>query len=272
MHNFNDFDTIRSLGTLCWDSSDLSQKRFKEVTVEDVLKGLRHEKTLPSRIVQPTTRLPVTFGQLAPQKVLNMFPVDNGAIVPLYVAKQRGVDLESVDFLLGGSVLNVFANKEVERQGDGADLKYLVQKCRHLHLMLIAGYTVLFSAEVDAVDDAGVPVEIKSGNPRWFGMKVMFQMLSSSARTLVMADRRGPQLQRIQRKTFEDMVGEHPMTRLRDANNAIVEALIELKHSPIVTDEDPVEVDFERGQMVLKPCHRADLLPSAEVVKELLAD
>jgi hypothetical protein len=41
-----------------------------------------------------------------------------------------------------------------------------------MQLMRIGAFNVLFSADVDAVDAAGRVVEIKSGNPRYFGSKV----------------------------------------------------------------------------------------------------
>jgi hypothetical protein len=59
--------------------------------------------------------------------------------------------------------------------------------CRHLHIMQIGQYKVLISAEVDARDDNGLPVEIKTGNPDFFYQKVMWQMVSSGSRTLIQA-------------------------------------------------------------------------------------
>jgi hypothetical protein len=41
-----------------------------------------------------------------------------------------------------------------------------------MQLMRIGTFNVLFAADVDAVDAAGRVVEIKSGNPRFFGSKV----------------------------------------------------------------------------------------------------
>jgi hypothetical protein len=42
----------------------------------------------------------------------------------------------------------------------------------NMQLMRIGPFNVLFAADVDAVDAAGRVVEIKSGNPRYFGSKV----------------------------------------------------------------------------------------------------
>ena len=41
-----------------------------------------------------------------------------------------------------------------------------------MQLMRVGEFNVLFAADVDAVDAAGRVVEIKTGNPRFFGSKV----------------------------------------------------------------------------------------------------
>ena len=48
--------------------------------------------------------------------------------------------------------------------------------------MRIGDFKVLVDTEVDAIDDLNQPVEIKSGNPKYFGTKLMFQMISSGSR------------------------------------------------------------------------------------------
>ena len=54
---------------------------------------------------------PLEFLNLSPNK----FPPTSSApmIVPLYVAAKRGLDLSSIDFLLGGSALNTLAQREL---------------------------------------------------------------------------------------------------------------------------------------------------------------
>ena len=51
-----------------------------------------------------------------------------------------------------------------------------------LQTMKIGQFTALVDTEIDAIDEGGSLVEIKSGNPRYFGTKLMFQMMSSRSR------------------------------------------------------------------------------------------
>ena len=48
----------------------------------------------------------------------------------------------------------------------------------HMHLVKVGKHKVLFHAEADALTLDGDPVEIKVSNPRYWGTKVMFQMIS----------------------------------------------------------------------------------------------
>jgi len=59
-----------------------------------------------------------------------------------------------------------------------------LEKYEKLHVMQVGPFRVLFSAECDAVvEEAGnlAAVEMKTGNPRFFGTKVMFQMMASKS-------------------------------------------------------------------------------------------
>jgi hypothetical protein len=313
--NFGIIEPIRYLGIFCWDPTGLRHKKFRDVTAQDVLRGLRQQDSQPYQLVPLNSiDLPLELPRLPPQVVDNVFPHDSGFVVPLYVARERGVDLGSVDFILGGSALNVLANKQIERQGD-TDLKYLVQKCpstgiivlakskmystdyaatgfqferlltgrplddepdlRHfesLQLIRVAGYTVLFAAEVDAVDSSGTPVELRSSRSsyRYRVMKNMFQMLSSGSETLIQAARNGPVLEDLVASSFDDLVWGQSASYLASAGSNIAEALRMLKRSDISVDV-PTELGFQRGTMVLQPCPVADLLPSASVVRELFS-
>ena len=176
---------------------------------------------------------------IPPQWLDHRFPVDQGYLVPLYVAVQhRGVKLEDIDFVFGGSTLEILATKKITLQGPRDDLLYLVQKLpypsgagtasagaagkkqkvpifmskssayrqnyaevgfqferlvtgqpmdgRHspnlvesMRLMKIGGFTILFSAEVEAVDpETETVVEVKAGKASKFGSKVRSWMRS----------------------------------------------------------------------------------------------
>ena len=60
-------------------------------------------------------------------------------------------------------------------QGDGTTY-------HRIQIMRIGDFKVLVDTEVDAIDDLNQPVEIKQGNPKYFGTKLMFQMISSGSR------------------------------------------------------------------------------------------
>ncbi|CAE7211404.1 unnamed protein product [Symbiodinium necroappetens] len=147
-------------------------------------------------------------------------------MVPLYLAWQRRGSLEGIDFLLGGQLSGSPGTQAIEAgtkyltqrcpgtdvillskhkqyvqnyadigfqferlmTGRGISDKHDLMKTESLRIMHVAGFTVLFSADVDAVDECGCAVEMKTGNPKYFGTKVMFQMISSGARTLLSAD------------------------------------------------------------------------------------
>ena len=56
--------------------------------------------------------------------------------------------------------------------GGRIDGRHGHMKHESMQLMRIGPFNVLFAADVDAVDAAGRVVEIKTGNPRFFGSKV----------------------------------------------------------------------------------------------------
>ncbi|CAE8659377.1 unnamed protein product [Polarella glacialis] len=259
------FESVTDLGIYCWNPAGIPTRRsFQDVTVEDVLKGVRDPGgAFPDKIVSiDSVKLPMSFVDLIPQHVENVFPYDAGYIVPLFKAVQRGLKLEDIDFLLGGSSLNVLAQKEPIEN----DTKYITQKC--------PGTDVLFSADVDAVDDAGEAVEMKTGNPRFFGMKVMFQMMSSQSKTLIQGQKdtrcRPPSITSIRKRSLQDMMSEHGVEALARAQNNILEGLTELKNSPMLARYGVAEVDFSRGQMMLQPSDTAGVLPTEAVCTQLL--
>eukprot|EP00804_Cyclotella_cryptica_P003271 CCRYP_010509-RA/>CCRYP_010509-RA protein AED:0.04 eAED:0.04 QI:261/1/1/1/1/1/3/217/337 len=151
----------------------------------------------------------------------NKFPYSQSDIASLHVAVQRGLDLSKIDFCFGGSALEMLATKNdsdgpyiVSRiPGTGcitivrrkeytknlADVGFQFERyvtggsmvdsqetstVEHIHTMKVGSKTVLFCAEVDAIDSEGSVVEVKASNPRYWGTKVMFQMISSGSSKL----------------------------------------------------------------------------------------
>lgn len=320
--SFAAFEPIRQVGIFCWDPTGLQEKDFRDVTTVDILQGLHQQETQPDRLVPlNSVHPPMLFPNLPPQPASNRFPFEPGYFVPLYVAKARGVDLQSVDFILGGSALHMLANKDMADEH-----KYLIQRCpttniialsksniystnyadfgfvferlmtgralddkrdpRHfesLQLIKVAGYTVLFSSEIDAVDGSGVPVELRSCYkpaskrsphcPKVIHkkLKTLFQMLSSGSKTLVVGDRRGPSLEAVRTLSFDDVVALPPAGRLIEAERNIAEGLRMLKRrSSEISAAVPSELEFHQGLMILTPYPSGDLLPAVSVVEELL--
>ena len=334
------FTEIRDLGFFQWTPgpSDGNLKSHADVTVADVtsrlspllqrpaaataddiveqLANLRISDS-PPMINYTNVRFPQTLlRQLSSQLVVNKFPNDPGYIVPLYVAVSRGLSLADLDFVLGGSALDVLANRRAV-DSEGGSKKYLAQrvhntifvvkwseyttdyaepgfqferlliggrldgkhdgvKHEHLQVARIGGLNVLFSADADAVDQNLKCVEIKSGNPRYFGTKVMMQMLSSGAQTLIYANKRGPStVLGVEQRSLEQMINEHSQPVLKSLQDGVLQSLKELKADVTINEETSTEINFSsEGTLVCESGSLSKRLPSVlpkrEVVAELL--
>ena len=54
----------------------------------------------------------------------------------------------------------------------------------HLHTMRVGTKNLLFIAEVNVVAEANSPIEIEASDPANWGLKVLFQMISSGSSRL----------------------------------------------------------------------------------------
>jgi hypothetical protein len=217
-----------------------------------------------------------------------------------------------LDFVLGGSALDVLANRSAV-DSEGGSKKYLAQrlhntlfivkwseyttdysqpgfqferlltggrldgkhdgvKHEHLQVVRIGGLNVLFSADADAVDKNLKCVEIKSGNPQYFGTKVMMQMLSSGAQTLLHANKRGPTVLGVEKRSLEQMINEHSLSVLKSLQDGVLQSLKELKANVTINEDTSTEINFSTGgSLVCQPIkHLHSILPKREVVAELL--
>ena len=147
---FPKFTLIKKLGIFSWNPGPDCNSRLKpfaDVTARDVLSRLQREPVRAGgaagadgladdmqrmalgvgvpQVMHSSVRLPVNFKlDLPPQNFANRFPNDPGYIVPLHAALQRGVSLKDIDFVLGGSALDVLANRTFDPDGG---CSYLVQ-------------------------------------------------------------------------------------------------------------------------------------------------
>uniref|UniRef100_A0A7R9ZMZ6 Decapping nuclease n=1 Tax=Craspedostauros australis TaxID=1486917 RepID=A0A7R9ZMZ6_9STRA len=114
---FTIFEEIYELGFFGWQPGFMPG----DVTLDN-LKSAKHivecvdEDQMPPEIVETeklNANLPTRFLTLPPQEHANRFPYNKFDIASLYVAKaKRGVDLDTVDFMFGGSTLEFLANKK----------------------------------------------------------------------------------------------------------------------------------------------------------------
>eukprot|EP00927_Polykrikos_kofoidii_P046251 TRINITY_DN40467_c0_g1_i1.p1 TRINITY_DN40467_c0_g1~~TRINITY_DN40467_c0_g1_i1.p1 ORF type:complete len:360 (+),score=54.58 TRINITY_DN40467_c0_g1_i1:36-1115(+) len=339
-------EDAESLGIFGWDATKWSSEKYRDfdaVTAKDVLDRLKPEQQKPARICEPWLLRAMRLkdsSKLPPQIVQNWFPHDPGYIVPLYAAvKHKGLRLADIDFVIGGSILEMLAKAAVDNRvfqvGHGAvstedDKKLVCQRmprvpgnaetawgkggygvdgpifvCKSTHyeqnfadlgfqferyvtgqnpfgphkisnkmyslrLLKIGGFRILCCADVDARDFEGdETVEIKAGNPQYFGTKVMFQMLSNGAQKLVHANRRGLSLLNVVEWSFDDVVAEH-RHKLPELMDCVVENLNAIARSDEVTDRGVVEILFDScGDIEFAPCPSRQILPPAAVVRQL---
>ena len=133
---FPRFTSHANLGLYTWAPGPASNQRlkpFSQVTVVDItsridLADAKEDSGLDTMlnnlsIAQGPPPLnipkggPVDFrSNLPAQNYPNGFPNEPGYVVPLCVAVRRGMALDDIDFVLGGSGLEVLAHKRIERR------------------------------------------------------------------------------------------------------------------------------------------------------------
>jgi len=147
-----------------------------------------------------------------------------------------------------------------------------------MQVMDIDGYRVLFSAESDAVDESGFPVEIKTSNPRYWGTKVMFQMLSNGSVSLYTGTKKPRHMLSdvnvlpFQRVT-EMALGFDEVGTLEKNIVSGMEILLAAVESGQISEKNPFEINFDRaGNMELCAYDREPnvILPPKKVIQELL--
>jgi hypothetical protein len=215
---FTVFQYVSDLGFYKWTPRgsyrNLSETTADEF-IEAIDLHERPKQIVDAKAIQ--LQLPIEFATLVPDEHHNRYPYSQYEIASLYVAlKHRHVRKESIKFCFGGSTLEMLANQCIENDemylvtvvpGTGIILvsrhaDYIQNKnahgfqfervatggkctdpanvcsITHLQMINVAGHTVLFSAEADAVDANGDSVEIKARKIRYWGTKTMFRTCS----------------------------------------------------------------------------------------------
>ena len=266
----------------------------------DILKDLKK--------VKKTTRLPRSFLSLPPNEKDNLFPYGQIDVASMHVAAHhRGVDWTKIDFCFGGSTLEMLAQKSnkdpykavripgtkticvskskryTQNQADpGFQFERLMtgkgmsersdwKSTEHIHIMKVDEFNVLFMAEVDAMDEKR-PVEIKASNPRYWGTKVMFQMISNGSPTLCHGIKRFGQLADIELLTLEEVSETAMNSSFVPIEKNIIEGMKSLKSILKMEkkENDTFSVQFSGGRMQLIPTRDEKILPSPKIVKELV--
>lgn len=304
------FNTIKDLGTFVWQPRNPSHEEFKshaDATAEDIHSRLDVVDGLKGIPVLNITdlSLPTTFPRLKPQRMTNRFPNDPGVAAALAAAAARGVVVQEMDFVFGGSTLHVLASRStggnvylVQRVGNaiviGKHSEYVGDMSAKgfqferfvtgesmaaratedsvvgMQLASVGPFRVFFHAELDAVDADGTRVEIKSGNPCRFGEKEMYQMVSSRSSSLVYAECRGDKLCAIEKCGLDKVAGWVPPERRNAMQDAILSTMRELKEKVAELREDePSQLAFTINKCVELRAHLARLLPSVSVIAAL---
>eukprot|EP00957_Ditylum_brightwellii_P107163 8175811-Ditylum_brightwellii.AAC.1 len=112
---FNIFDCIYDLGFFGWAQSG-PYKSMKDVTSNDITTAVKiaEEPKQAISVKMLKKKCPLPFSDPPPCEYQNKFPYDPSYLVPLYVAvRERKLKLDSIEFMFGGSTLNMLATKEI---------------------------------------------------------------------------------------------------------------------------------------------------------------
>ena len=121
--NFTIFKNVQNLGYYMWNEEG-DVKNLTEVTSEDIVTRLTLDAKPPlavdSRVLNKNIQqFKMT---LEPQEFDSSFPHASTYLPCLYAAKEKGLDLSTIDFVFGGSTLDFLATKSTSKD------KFIVTK------------------------------------------------------------------------------------------------------------------------------------------------
>jgi hypothetical protein len=312
------FEPITDLGYFFWKPNDsLAYKTFTKVqSKKEILDQIQVNDSMPPTLVDLPSinrQLPKAFAHAHDQTYRNKYPYKMPHIVPLYVAKKHHeVNLDTVDFVFGGSALALLASKknsvdhrfigfvvphtkvvlvakEKEYIKNYADMGFQFERLvtggsftdrhdttstEHLHIVKVGGkFQILFCAEVDACCSSnGNPVEVTTGNPRYFGNKA-FQMMSSGSVALCAGSKARGCLTGVRMVPLCSMIQEALLLQSKTSVECnILDGLKELKRAAEKFAPGEVfEITFQKEKIMLNKATGIDALPPASVVQDLLS-
>jgi hypothetical protein len=321
--HFTIFDNIIDLGYFGWrpttgNSTQVKYHKIQQATAAKIKShiDLDGQPDALANIAEIQQQLPIDFCSPPPQKHTNKFPFEVPHIASLHVVatyRRDAVDLAALDFVFGGSTLQMLATSKIDRSTtyvacmvphtnaiivkkhkvysqDYADLGFQFERLvtgkgladqhnpmavEHLQVIQMRGFRVLFSAETDAVDETDSVVEIKASNPKMWGTKTMFQMISSGSTNICIGTKSQGTLTRVVVKSLRDVA----KTAVKSPRiTAILEETILGNMTAIqegMKDYEPgavVKIQFHGADKILElaPVRGVDLLPAHGVIEELL--
>ena len=138
----------------------------------------------------------------------------------------------------------------------------------HIHTMKVGSKVVLFCAEVDAVNEKGLLVEVKASNPMYWGNRLMFQMISNGSQLLCHGFKSRQMLEFVTVRDFAS-VAEEALLQW-DVNKlevSIIQGMTSIAEQ--VLDDSPFKVVFKDGILILEP-DITDLFPPKHIVEKLI--
>jgi hypothetical protein len=309
------FQSIADLGFFFWKPNDkLAYKTFAKVhSKKEIVDQIQVDGMPPALVALPSInrQLPKNFAHAEDQTYRNKYPYKMPHIVPLYVAKNHhGVDLDTIDFVFGGSALALLASQEnsvdhcligfvvphtrvvifakekdyiknyadvgfqFERLVTGGNFtdRHDTTSTEHMHIVKVgAKFNILFCAEVNASSNES-PVEVTTGNPRYFGKKA-FQMMSSGSIALCAGSKAGGRLTGVRMVPLSTMIQDALLFQSKESVECnILDGLKELKRAGEKFEPGEIfQITFQNGKIILKKETGIDALPPASVVQDLLS-
>jgi hypothetical protein len=310
----NIYNPVADLGYFGWNQEGTYQE-LDEITADDVKKRLDIDGKPPIAVSvkQLLALLPEPFANLPPREYINKYPFKPPYVTPIHVAvRHRGVDMNDVDFVFGGSTLeflstwsrrdrdnvvtlfpgttSIMIASHKEYKQDSSDVGFQFERfvtsesfrgehrsteSSHLQLMDVAGYRVLFSAQVEAMDQNKDPIKITCSNPYHLGTRKLYQMLSSGSLTLYKGSKDNGSLTNVTADSF-GQVASDGLRRVDVSKHELhmVQAMTGLLKE---RDEGRFEggkvfkISFEDNALKLEPFTEADILvPDSVIVKLIL--
>jgi hypothetical protein len=314
---FKIFETVSDHGYYTWMSKGnyIHMNNVKACHVKNFvdLTG-KPEKILSMLQLQKKLGNTHQFKSLPPLVRQNRFPFGKEGIGYLYVASvHRKVELTNLDFVFGGSALQMLAMKEDDPNSpyyvtvipgtdvamvtngkryeiNASDVGYQFERfvtgkslqassadfhtTEHLHVMNVGDHKVLFCCEVDAIDDNDELVELTCSNPRYWGTRQMFQMISSGSTKFFTGKKEyGMTLVSVNCLSLSRFVANSLINQnVRALEDAILSGMQSIKDELALKypkEGNVFRISFHQNKLKLKNA-TLEVLPPAEVVRALL--